>query len=102
MMDYKCDMDCPNNKPVCCEQCKTAREYYINDENKHLWTNEHGFWSDKGCKLPREQMPPECRAYDCRKYLWTRRIIYYWSGEWKVLEDDLYQGKCDCKKALNC
>lgn len=84
--DYICDLNCPArmsaDKPVyCCQNCWDARKYYVTEANKHLWTDEVGFHSANGCKLPREQMPSECREYDCRRYFFL--VTRYWrNGEW--------------------
>ena len=84
----KYSIDCPlrprNGTPYCCGTCRKRRKSYINDSNKHLWTDERGFHSKQGCKLPRDQMPKECIEYDCRRYPFYA-ILFYENGKWQAL-----------------
>lgn len=84
-IDYVCDLDCPSGdvgKGFCCCHCDPARRKYVNDENRHLWKENEGFYSNNGCRLPREKMPPECREYDCRKCTFV--IVRRWvKGRWR-------------------
>ena len=92
MKDFTCDMNCPIKMvpPPCCRRCGHARGYFLSDTNKKYWTDRSGFWSRDGCKLPRDQMPPKCRSYDCRQYRWYE--LKSWSaGKWKV--DDYVEVK---------
>ncbi|HIJ71144.1 MAG TPA: hypothetical protein HPP87_07250 [Planctomycetes bacterium] len=81
--DCTCDMNCPEVPGVgkftgiCCANCRTARRGYLNKENQHLWTDEKGFLGDNGCRLPRGQMPPECKAYDCKHRKFYVSTIQY-------------------------
>jgi len=83
-IDYVCDLNCPiSNKNVvyCCQSCRKARKSFITDANKHLWTADKGFLSKKGCKLSRNNMPSECKTYDCRRY--TFKVNRVWAdGKW--------------------
>ena len=83
-MNYKCEMDCPaktrDTKSPCCKNCGNSRLFFVIDGNKLLCDKDNGFWSKEGCRLSREDMPDECKEYDCRKAFWLVRK--YWSGEW--------------------
>lgn len=91
--DFKCDLNCPNaagfGGSICCENCYRARLYYVNDDNRDLWNPTKGFLGNDGCKLPREEMPVECREYDCRKELHGYIEIKYapvaWVGQWNTM-----------------
>lgn len=68
MNDNVCNMECPpfwDEVAYCCKWCNPARASHLTDENRHLWTEDKGFWNPTGCKLAREDMPLECREYDC-------------------------------------
>lgn len=81
--DYKCNLDCPikDERPYCCRNCREARAYYVTDANRHLWSDDDGFWSKNGCRLSRDQMPQECKEYDCRAY--TFIVVKCWHhGKW--------------------
>jgi hypothetical protein len=98
-VDYKCSFKCPVNAhdqpPPCCRKCVKARAYFVTEKNEHLWDDEYGFWSKVGCRLGREDMPKECKAYDCRNLMWDVRLRYSWEKEiWEVylvseINDDL-------------
>lgn len=85
-MEYDCEYrHCPpytlgeNGVSWCCKNCYKSKKQYITDTNKHLWTDDRGFWSPSGCKLSRKDMPQECREYDCRKGDWLYKVI--WQGD---------------------
>ena len=81
--DYICDLDCPAKRqfPFCCQNCKESRKDFVTDKNRYLWDKDRGFRSSNGCKLPREDMPSECKVYDCRHHTFT--VIRVWvNGEW--------------------
>lgn len=89
-------IDCPlrprSNIPYCCGQCSRKRKSLVNDANRHLWTDETGFHSPQGCKLPREEMPIDCKEYDCRQRPFVA-LLYHVGGKWQALrgfelEDD--------------
>lgn len=84
----KYGIDCPlrprSDIPYCCGQCSRKRKSFINDANRHLWTDEIGFHSPQGCKLPREDMPIECKEYDCRQRPFVA-LLYYVGGKWQAL-----------------
>ena len=64
----------------CCRFCVESRAEFAKNAGyncftkeqrekiKSLWSDETGFASVGGCKLPRDLMPTECLEYDCRKY----------------------------------
>ncbi len=83
-MDYKCNLDCPIKRegaaPPCCGNCVESRCYFVTDDNRRLWDDKKGFWSKDGCRLSRDEMPQECKDYDCRKHDWLVRMI--WRGKW--------------------
>ena len=85
-MEFECKRNCPvdTNPPPCCVACWRARKDFVNDTNRHLWSEERGFWKEDGCKLSREEMPIECKAYDCTKNKWLVEIVWTGSG-WKVV-----------------
>lgn len=87
--EKECDLDCPispkDGKPYCCGKCYRSRKYFITDSNRHLWTDNHGFWSETGCRLKREDMPEECRRYNCRDYTFIG-IFRYTDGKWQTDE----------------
>ncbi|KKM22424.1 hypothetical protein LCGC14_1625460 [marine sediment metagenome] len=69
-MDNICNMQCPpfwGEVAYCCKWCNPARASHVADENRHLWTEDKGFWNPTGCLLKREDMPQECREYDCHE-----------------------------------
>lgn len=83
---YKCDLDCPIKPsggfiPICCQNCKESRRDFVTDTNRHLWTDNRGFHSPEGCRLSREDMPLECKIYDCRRH--TFKVIRIWAGQWR-------------------
>jgi len=77
----KCDKKCPVNvnPPPCCVNCRAAREDFVEEKNRDLWDEVRGFWSYDGCKLPREDMPVECKTYDCKAINWLIEVS--WTGE---------------------
>jgi len=113
MKDFKCDLNCPAVNDVfidgiCCNNCYRTKKQYLTDQNRHLWvewdgkpsdanqlvkgvlkirhTVEEGFYHpDKGCKLSREDMPAECRAYDCKNDMFYLCEFKYarlvWDGQ---------------------
>ncbi len=89
-MDYKCNLDCPlkNSQYVCCLNCYVARKNYITEQNKNLWNDKTGFLGENGCKLSREEMPDECKEYNCKNYVHI--IRRHWiNNEWvdnKIVE----------------
>lgn len=99
--DYVCNLDCPDvvkngEPPMCCKGCFDARKNYLNKDNNHLWTEAKGFWSKIGCRLLREDMPLECKEYDCRKY--TFAVLKRWAGKWNeqfcLLKGQQVEKKC--------
>ena len=86
-MEMKCDFNCPgftNGKSPCCRNCHDARLNFVNESNKRWWDDKTGFLAPDGCRLPRDQMPKECREYDCRRYRWYTEKIWH-KGEWKIV-----------------
>ena len=91
MVDFTCNFNCPVIpglgvlEAFCCKFCRTSRRSWLSKKNEHLWTDDKGFLGENGCKLEREDMPPECRQYDCRKkafYLCQVHFGYVtWDGE---------------------
>ena len=86
--DFTCDMNCPfevDEGVWCCKGCHTERKYWVKNTNKKFWTKKNGFRGKSGCKLKREDMPPDCRSYDCKTYGWDVWHIQYavigWDGE---------------------
>lgn len=87
-VDYKCDGNCPKTTIVvpffdthnCCYGCPSSRKLYaeLHPELKQYWTDKDGFWSEFGCRLPREKYPEECRVYDCRARIFYLRLA--WAG----------------------
>lgn len=71
--DFKCDLNCPAVNGVfidgiCCNNCYRTKKQYLSSKNEHIWVEGKGFYDPTiGCKLERENMPAECKAYDCRK-----------------------------------
>lgn len=92
--DFKCDLNCPAVNGVfidgiCCNNCYRTKKKYLTDKNRHLWVEwggkvrpdvyakgalkirhdfKEGFYDPEiGCRLKREDMPAECRTYDCRQ-----------------------------------
>ena len=96
-MDYKCCGKCPppldSESKRCCVNCQVSRRYFLNDSNKHLWTDTDGFWSESGCKLSRDEMPDWCKDYDCRKY--QRAVFFTWiNNKWHATHfQELFPGK---------
>ena len=75
-----CDLRCPvDGVQYCCSNCQQSRKYFVNDANRHLWTEGHGFWSTEGCKL--EERPKECLEYDCKGYQFL--IVRTWVNGWQ-------------------
>ena len=94
MTEKACDLDCPVRPLVayifkrtwdgskwvdtfqapilrplgeCCSGCAVTRKDLVTEENKHLWDDWLGFRDvETGCRLSREDMPEECRKYDCK------------------------------------
>jgi hypothetical protein len=87
--DYVCKVDCPidpkGDRPYCCGKCHESRLYFVTKTNKHLWTEMLGFWSHTGCRLKREDMPAECRAYNCHDYSFIG-IMEYIGEKWRFVE----------------
>jgi hypothetical protein len=87
--DFVCKVDChispKDGKPYCCGRCFESRKYFITDLNRHLWTDNHGFWSETGCRLKREDMPKECREYDCHGYTFIG-FIRFIDDKWQLTE----------------
>jgi len=111
--DFKCDLNCPAINDffidgICCNNCYRTKKKYLTEKNKHLWTEwdgktksqkeradgiygirrsfREGFYDpDIGCRLSREDMPYECRVYDCKKdtfYVAELRYTHIkWNGE---------------------
>jgi len=86
-MDFQCDMDCPakDERATCCRACRFSRlEYYEeHPELKDYWDKQDGFWSEAGCKLPRNLRPVECNEYDCKDRFWV--VVKYYDhreGRW--------------------
>ena len=83
MVDFTCDMRCRNIpgigefKGVCCQFCRTARRHYLNASNQHLWTDDRGFLGDEGCRLTRDQVPIECRQFDCKRRTFYTCVVQY-------------------------
>ena len=81
----KCDMNCPVfyiDGVYCCRNCHTARAYYKTG-HEEFWTDKRGFLTDKGCALPRDLVPEECKEYDCRKERFYLGLAYH-KGKWTV------------------
>jgi hypothetical protein len=68
---------------MCCRNCFKTKGYYITEDNKKHWTDEKGFWSPEGCKLPREDMPQGCKAYDCKEHRWCMEAS--WKDKWNIV-----------------
>lgn len=87
-MEFQCNLDCPlkaeDGSPVyCCQRCAESRKSLVDETNRHLWDDKQGFWSETGCRLPRDKMPKECTEYDCRKYTWVLKRIWM-KGKWRT------------------
>lgn len=78
----RCDLNCPYRKPHCCCGCQCGRQY-LKDVYPDKWSDENGFRSDKGCRLSREEMPQECKGYDCKQYIFYSTVSYD-NGKWIV------------------
>jgi len=86
-----CDLQCPKlpngdiqlNPAMCCKHCSTARKYFLTPENASLWTDEYGFWNDKGCKLDRDKMPIECKEYTCKDRMFYWCYVKFTPLVWK-------------------
>ena len=80
--DFICDLKCPIpfTQHLCCRNCKVAREGFLNKGNEKYWTDKGGFWGENGCRLPRDEMPEECRKYDCKEYTFTVKKIWARGG----------------------
>ena len=88
-MEFRCNLNCPVDISVqfCCKNCNRSKNHYVTKDNKHLWTEEYGFWSSAGCKLSRSDMPEECLEYDCKDYVFT--VERRWNGnEWEDLSSN--------------
>lgn len=85
-MDFTCDLNCPASGLVvsCCKHCAISKNQYKNASNKHLWSDEKGFWATGGCVLSKEEMPQECKDFDCRQHSWV--VIRKWIDGWKDIE----------------
>jgi hypothetical protein len=91
----KCDLKCPPEGKLqkiapCCRWCARARRKYLTEQNEHLWTDDRGFLGDNGCRLPRKEVPQECKDYDCKKtFSYVCQIIYkpiaWRDGKWQNL-----------------
>jgi len=88
MIDFTCDLNCPGAKGICCLRCYRSRKDFVNEANKHLWSDSEGFLGKDGCRLPREQIPDGCKCFDCHKYGWL--IDRRWIGN-KWVDFDLGQ-----------
>jgi len=95
--DNICDLKCPQVAGLappqarCCRHCRVSRCYFVTPENSTFWTDEAGFLGDNGCKLDRNSMPPECKAYDCKNDIFYFCAVKYaplvWDGDkWKLLQ----------------
>ena len=80
----KCDLQCPPMTPkyYCCRHCRTARKDFVNNDNKFLWTDELGFWSETGCRLMVK--PQECEEFDCKKYIFYAKILWREPQGWTL------------------
>lgn len=78
----KCDLKCPPMTPkyYCCRHCKTSRKDFVNENNKNLWSEELGFWSETGCRLTENKRPKECIDFNCKELVFSAEI--YWNDGW--------------------
>ena len=76
-------MNCPikMQPPPCCLGCAKKAFHWLTGKNRKRWSEEKGFWSEKGCRLNRKDMPSECKVYNCHQDSWV--IRKKWDGEWK-------------------
>ena len=84
--EFRCDLNCPAHVSVtaCCKHCGISKKQYKTESNKHLWS-DNGFWMQGGCALSRDQMPQECKEFDCKNHSWV--IIRKWlNGKWEDTE----------------
>lgn len=93
----KCDLKCPQVSGIippaarCCAWCSRERKEYVNEANRHLWDERRGFLRESGCLLGRDEMPQECRDYDCKTIPWMVCSVKYsplvWDGKtWRTLQ----------------
>lgn len=80
----KCDLDCPIPSSVfgrvyCCVGCAAAQVSHVTDENTDRWDIKTGFLGPNGCRLSRDEMPQECKDYDCKNYRFY--MCLYWNGK---------------------
>lgn len=60
----------PENRG-CCTHCADSGAYFgiskdiTKLKKQYSWSDVFGFWSDKGCKLPREERSDICLRYYC-------------------------------------
>ena len=83
----KCDLGCPfttHGIQFCCSNCIESRVEYLKDNpDLFQYWGDNGFWSQAGCRIPRDRMPKECKEYDCRNYKFSVDIS--WSGnKWDI------------------
>lgn len=95
----QCDFNCPPLGSLgiarCCRWCSTSQKKYVTANNEALWTERKGFLGDDGCKLSRDAMPDECKAYNCHDSFfgvyYVRCTMLEWDGEkWK--QSPYFQG----------
>ena len=81
----KCDLKCPPMTPryYCCKHCGTARKDFVNGDNKFLWSDELGFWSETGCRLMIK--PKECEDFDCKKYMFPAIVFWQELKGWTLM-----------------
>ena len=103
-MDFTCTLNCPidESPPFCCKFCHQSSEIksHVNDDNKGLWTEQYGFWSETGCKLPRDKMPTICKEYDCRKFRHIVTRVWNGHGWTDGIWYELKPGEQFCKKDI--
>jgi hypothetical protein len=78
LIDYKCNFDkyghCKkhNNSKCCCAGCKESIGFLKVIWYKDLpiyaekFDDNNGFWTPKGCSLPRELRSPTCLCHSCK------------------------------------
>ena len=84
----KCDLNCPpifsKTHVFCCMSCEKKFYNYMTEKKLHkYWSDDSGFWSPGGCRLPRKRVPKICKDYDCKK--WRIYAGMDWNGEKWVL-----------------
>lgn len=99
-MDFTCDFNCPVVKDqhitaFCCRYCNPSHKNVITESNQHLWT-EKGFLGEEGCKLSRDEMPDECKNYDCRQELFFLCQMQFTVVGWK---DSQWRPMAECSLA---